>query len=325
MKEFNFIIEKINGDKEGKFVWGNNYSKLFDQYYDASEIYESGDYEKAINKFRYLIKKDSSFFPAMNDIGWSFIEKNKYSKALGYYEMAYKIANEKIPRSFNGKIIWGYVDNRHYLRTLHGLGMALYYSHKYEKAIKIFEQILEYNPNDNQGIRYLIGDLYLTLGENIKAEESFVENLDSPSIRYSYGLLLHNSKRFSEAIMQFALAIIEDEYIYKFLVNEKIDEPKDFFTVTKIKDAYDYYSFTFLLWFNNKSIETLYKLYHSDTFSVYLEEITRLRKKLTEVYGVANESIEKRSVFLDRISEIINIIDYDFGAKIFNEINQTRS
>ena len=322
MSSFKFITYGYDGELEGEFVWDDSCSKLFDAYYNGSEIYECGNYEKAINKFRYILKKDSSFFPALNDIGWYFIEKHNLSKAIGYYGKAYKISNEKIPNNFKGKIIWGHIENRHYLRTLHGFGLANIYSLRYKEGLHLFERILGYNPNDNQGVRYLLGDVHFILGNLSDAEKSYKENLDNPTIRYSYGLLLHKSRRFIEATIQFSLAIIEDEYILKILLNKKINEEIEFYTTSKVENAFSYYRFTYGLWHTENGIKFLKQIYMSDLFNIYYEQIIKLRNKLKSMKGVTTKDINSRGIYLNRISEIINTIDSDFALKLFNEVNK---
>ena len=322
MSKFKFITYEYDAEIEGEFVWDISCSKLFDSYYNGSEIYECGNYEKAINKFRYLLKKDSSFFPALNDIGWYFIEKYNLSKAIEYYSKAYIISNEKIPNNFKGKIIWGHIENRHYLRTLHGFGLANIYSLRYKEGLHLFERILDYNPNDNQGVRYLLGDVHFILGNLSDAEKCYKENLDNPTIRYSYGLFLYKSRRFIEAIIQLSLGIIEDEYILKVLLNKNIDEEIDFYIASKIKDALSYYRFTCGLWYTINGINFLKQIYMSDLFNIYYEQIIKLRNKLKSIKGVATEDINNRGNYLNRISEIINTIDSDFALKLFNEVNK---
>ena len=51
---------------------------------------------------------------------------------------------------------WGHVDTRPYMRCLAGLADALLQWGQVEhidEAIEIYEQMLELNPNDNQGVR----------------------------------------------------------------------------------------------------------------------------------------------------------------------------
>lgn len=320
MSNFKFITYQCDGEFEGEFVWDSSYSVMFNAYYDASEIYESGDTEKAVNKLRYILKKDPSFFPALNDIGWYFLQKNNLSKAFDYYNRAYKISSVHIPNNFKGKIIWGHIDNRHYLRTLHGFGLANIYSFKYYDGLKLFERILGFNPDDNQGIRYLMGDIHFLMGNYTEAETHYKENLDNPAIKFSYGLLLYKFQRFTESIIQFSLGIIEDDYIYKILLDKKINEEMDFFLASKIHNAFSYKRFTFELWFNANGVKFLKQIYDSDLFGIYYEQIIKLRKKLNSIKGTTTDDINRRRNFLNKISEIINTIDDDYALKLFNEI-----
>ncbi len=52
---------------------------------------------------------------------------------------------------------WGIIDNRPYLRCLHGYGLSLWQLGRIEEAAKVFERLLWLNPTDNQGVRFLVG------------------------------------------------------------------------------------------------------------------------------------------------------------------------
>ncbi len=56
----------------------------------------------------------------------------------------------------NGLLPWGYLDNRPFLRCMHGFGLCLWRLERFDEAERIFERILWLNPSDNQGVRFLI-------------------------------------------------------------------------------------------------------------------------------------------------------------------------
>jgi hypothetical protein len=60
---------------------------------------------------------------------------------------------------FSGVLPWGYVDNRPFLRCLHGSGLCCWRLGRLEEAACIFDRMLWLNPSDNQGVRCLIGEL----------------------------------------------------------------------------------------------------------------------------------------------------------------------
>ena len=51
---------------------------------------------------------------------------------------------------------WGFLETRPYMRARHGLALTLCELGEEEAAIGHFREMLDLNPNDNQGIRYLL-------------------------------------------------------------------------------------------------------------------------------------------------------------------------
>ena len=63
---------------------------------------------------------------------------------------------------------WGDLDSRPFMRALHGQGLCLWRLGRAEKAREVFAWMLTLNPNDNQGVRFLLHDL----DEGLSWEES---------------------------------------------------------------------------------------------------------------------------------------------------------
>lgn len=51
----------------------------------------------------------------------------------------------------------GHVDNRPFLRCVHGYGLCLWRLARFDKAGRVFGRMLWLNLSDNQGVRFLIG------------------------------------------------------------------------------------------------------------------------------------------------------------------------
>ena len=53
----------------------------------------------------------------------------------------------------------GLIDNRPYLRCMKGVGLCLWRLGRFEEAERVFARMLWLNPPDNQGVRFLVGDV----------------------------------------------------------------------------------------------------------------------------------------------------------------------
>lgn len=64
---------------------------------------------------------------------------------------------------------WGLIETRPYMRARQGLAVSLWDSGLRDEAVSHYRDMLRLNPNDNQGIRYLLIDCLLALGDDKEA------------------------------------------------------------------------------------------------------------------------------------------------------------
>jgi hypothetical protein len=76
--------------------------------------------------------------------------------AIRHYEVGLCIGELSLGESFDGVLPWGRVDNRPFLRCMHGYGLCLWRLGRVDEAALVFERMLWLNPSDNQGIRFLL-------------------------------------------------------------------------------------------------------------------------------------------------------------------------
>ncbi len=80
-------------------------------------------------------------------------------QALTHYEIAAQIGELSLGADFDGLLLWGHMNNRPFLRALKGLALCLWRKGDFDQARVIFEQILAFNPPDNQGNRFNLRDV----------------------------------------------------------------------------------------------------------------------------------------------------------------------
>ena len=87
----------------------------------------------------------------------NFVFEHAPEDALRHYAVGVGIGDLTLGPDFSGVLPWGLIDNRPFLRCLHGYGLALWRLGKTDDAAAIFERLLWLNPPDNQGARCLLG------------------------------------------------------------------------------------------------------------------------------------------------------------------------
>jgi hypothetical protein len=109
-----------------------------------------------------ILTQDMRCIDAHAHLGnWLFnsARKRDVELALRHYQVGVGIGNLTLGRHFQGVLPWGLIDNRPYLRALHGMGLCQWYLGWFESAEKIFRQMLWFNPMDHQGVRFLLQEL----------------------------------------------------------------------------------------------------------------------------------------------------------------------
>ena len=117
-----------------------------------------------------------------------------YEKAI---EISKKTLGEEFFKEEKGNF-WGILSTRPYMRAKAGLAECFYAKGDIDKAIEIYEEILELNPGDNQGVRYLLSTLLLEKDDLIKFE-LFMKNLeDEDCANYNFNRALFYFKKFGK-------------------------------------------------------------------------------------------------------------------------------
>lgn len=142
-----------------RFEFPSLYYSLDDKLEEAIDILYS-DSLKSIKILIEIIKSYPYHIDAYHHLANAYFYCNKIDDALINYEKAFSIGSKCFPNKkdfqFGRDLIeWGYIENRPFLRAMHGLSIACWYSCKKEKSILLWEKMLKLNPIDNQGIRIL--------------------------------------------------------------------------------------------------------------------------------------------------------------------------
>lgn len=85
-------------------------------------------------------------------------EKPDSDKALAHWQAGVAAGKAALGRDFDGYLgeFWGFLETRPYMRSLFGLAWALWLRGERNDAIANLQAMLVLNPNDNQGVRYIL-------------------------------------------------------------------------------------------------------------------------------------------------------------------------
>jgi tetratricopeptide (TPR) repeat protein len=101
---------------------------------------------------------------------------------------------------------WGVLETRPYMRARAFLAELLAKAGRTIEAVEHLEAMLELNPGDNQGLRYVLLGHYLTLDRLDGAERLFREFDDEAGAFFAWGRVLHRFLSGDQAAAQDALA-----------------------------------------------------------------------------------------------------------------------
>jgi len=318
MEKLKFILLDKKGS-EGRFEFGESRIHLFEKFDQAAELFDHGNLLKAQSLLKAILKEDPEFIDAYHMLGVMEHENNNFEKAKELFSQGVKIAENIIPNIFKGNIIWGDLDNRPYLRSLHGLGLVYMDLSQIDNAIIIFEKIIRYNPNDNQGVRYLLGDLYLIDGNLVKAQSYYKDNLNYLPYLYSYALTFVLQNKYTEAITHFRLGFINNIYIAEIIREKFLLLKYDMWHSSNFEwpeTANDYFQQIRKVWENNKAKELLNRLFDSTIIQEEIENIIALKVQLNKIHGRDKKAIEYRQEILSEMDQIINGINDDSSEQI---------
>lgn len=74
--------------------------------------------------------------------------------AIRHYEVGVGIGRLSMGSGFQGLLRWPYLENRPFLRCLHGFGLCLWRLGRFGEAGQVFEELLWLNPLDHLGARF---------------------------------------------------------------------------------------------------------------------------------------------------------------------------
>ena len=229
-------------------------------------VYEA--YEQSVTKGKKLVKQALELDPNNAD-AYNYlasIEKD-IDKAILMFEKAIKAGEKTLGKRFFKEekgYFWGMIETRPYMRAKAGLADCLYAKKEVDKAIEIYEEMLELNPNDNQGIRYLLSTLLLSKNDLTKFQQ-FIENSEEEDCavwNYNYALFhFKKTGQTAKSNKELLKAYKSNEYVIDYMLGIKKmpDELPQYIGIGDENEAISYVNGAWSIW--DKTPEALDWLY----------------------------------------------------------------
>jgi tetratricopeptide (TPR) repeat protein len=134
----------------GEYLFDRGMDHLWVDWSLAAEAY-----------YRESLRLDPGHADAWVHLGNRCFEEGLLTEALGHYERGQAAAEARVigdPSRYPNPF-WLDVDSRPFMRALHGRGLCLWRLERVDAARQVFARMLELNPNDNQGVRFLLHDI----------------------------------------------------------------------------------------------------------------------------------------------------------------------
>jgi len=184
--------------------------------------------------------------------------------------------------------LWGLLEARPYLRVRYALAVELYLYGRTDEAITHFGELLRLNKNDNQGVRYLLAPLLVSLDRLAEAEKLIKQYPDDvgPDLNYSHALLLFKKSGDTEKAREvLGEAVRWNRHVIFWLLTTKLNRKRpipDHVIVGGNDEAYGYARWWRESWHKTKGaidwvIETLLSGYQEHN-QLYVQTLGRTKK-----------------------------------------------
>lgn len=211
--------ERLPKEREGAAVHETRTTSEEAQelFYEGMESWWSGDRSYACRLYRRALKLDASHGDALTHLGIYAFERGRLKEAEERHQAAIEAEEPKLERD-GDEVHWGFIDNRPYLRALANLALCHRRRRRWQDALEVHLQLLRMNPNDNQGIRSLVGEEYHRAGRLDEAIAAHERAQEFPECNFGLALALLAAKRPEEAALPLLRGMGANRYIAPMLL-----------------------------------------------------------------------------------------------------------
>jgi len=125
---------------------------------ESNDLKAGGDFKAATRKLMVLCQADLRCLDAHAHLGNLSFDRRP-EDAIRHFEAGLRIGELSLGASFDGLLPWELIDNRPFLRCMHGYGLCAWRLGQFDEAGAIFDRMLWLNSTDNQGARFLVDEV----------------------------------------------------------------------------------------------------------------------------------------------------------------------
>ena len=129
-----------------------------DPIMQSNDLKEAGERSAAEKILMELCQADLRCLDAHSHLG-NLVFDHHPQDAIRHYEVGLRIGELSLGDNFADVLPWGLINNRPFLRCMHGYGSCLWRLGRFDEAERVFHRMLWLNPSDNQGVRFLIDEV----------------------------------------------------------------------------------------------------------------------------------------------------------------------
>lgn len=197
---------------------------------DGRFLFDTKHHETLAEKLEHLEKIGSKgalldfagghpeFLEARVSLGFLLYREDEFDNALSIAKGGMAVAEALIPEGFKGQIIWGWLDNRPFLRLLSLAALSNIRLGNHNEAIALIKRSLKYNPNDNVGLRGFLGCEQVRLGHYAYAKKTLAKHTyDFPESYYELALIHMTEWNWAEAATALRQGFHANPYIAEII------------------------------------------------------------------------------------------------------------
>ncbi len=257
MEKEKILKVEHTGDHEWEFAYPPQYDELLDKFEKGIDLWRIGRFRSAKKIYKELIEGFPGFIDAYHHLGLLYEKEGRDRLAFESWLKGYQIGKQAFPRDFTpGKDLlrWGFLDNRPFLRCTHALGLCFFDGGNFAKGIELFEFIISVNPDDNQGIRTILIEGYLKIGNYLSVLDLCDRYRGDISVELTYGepyaLFKMGDKGKATSLLRKAIGL--SPKVARELLKKRHKQPvtlfPDRYTVGGDDEAYYYWERNDILW-----------------------------------------------------------------------------